>query len=99
VAASDAEKPARPGKALAKVKQAAQEVEEEEYDAVPLGRLAWLAGVADEPPAIEPSNRGKPANGRKQPAAEPDTDPDDDPAPPKNPDELDPDLLRRIHEV
>ena len=99
VAASDADKPARPGKALAKVKAAAQEAEDEEYDAVPLGRLAWLAGVSDEPPSVEPSGEGRPAKGEKQRAAEPDAEPDDEPVRPNNPDELDPDLLRRIHEV
>jgi hypothetical protein len=85
VAASDADQPARPRKAKAKAEPAVEEVEEEEYAAVPLARLAWLAGVADEPPSLA------------APAEEPSVP--ERLAPTQDSDEIDPELLRRIHEV
>jgi hypothetical protein len=71
---------------------AAAPATEPAYEAVPLGRLAWLAGVADEPPEVEPE-QVKPSK------AKPDKVERDEHAAPPNPDELDPELLRRIHEV
>jgi hypothetical protein len=57
------------------------------YEAVPLARLAWLSGVVDEPPQDQPD-----APAVDEPAIE-------EPVVPVNPDELDPELLRKIHEV
>ena len=104
VTAADAEQAAKP-KALPKPKSRAREreVEEEEYAAVPLGRLAWLAGVADEPPSVDtsdaPDTAGPVASTAETPDGEPDEVPQEEPAPTHDPDELDPELLRRIHEV
>jgi hypothetical protein len=84
VEASDADQPARPRKTKAKAEPAVDEVEEEEYGAVPLARLAWLAGVSDEPPSLA------------APAEEPSVP--DKPVPTQGSDEIDPELLRRIHE-
>ena len=102
VTASEAELAARPQKAptrsKARVKEQEQEQEQEddEYAAVPLARLAWLAGVADEPPSVDTSEAPKTSTASKAAAAD---TADEEPAPTRNPDELDPELLRRIHEV
>jgi hypothetical protein len=88
MAASDSEQrdvPEQPVRARKSKTKSEPVVEEEEYAAVPLGRLAWLAGLADEPPSLEPS--------AKELAIR------EEPAPAHNPDEIDPELLRRIHEV
>jgi hypothetical protein len=68
-----------------------------DYAMVPLSRLAWIAGVSDEPGGVDdfegapaPVSAGGPL-GRPAAGAPP-------PAPP-NPDELDDDLLRRIREA
>ena len=88
MAASDSEQdeaPEQPVRARKSKAKSEPVVAEEEYAAVPLARLAWLAGLSDEPPSLEAS--GKELAIREEPA----------PAP--NPDEIDPELLRRIHEV
>jgi hypothetical protein len=71
--------------ALAASDAASARTADENSFAVPLGRLAWVTGVEG---ATEPGPESEP-----EPAAEPVA------APKRDPDEIDPDLLRRIREA
>jgi hypothetical protein len=75
--------------------QTGTEINDADYAMVPLSRLAWVAGVSDEPGGFDDSE-GAPA---PVSAGGPLGLPPAAPAAPPNPDELDDDLLRRIREA